>query len=127
MPGALERRGAAALTLRAPVPGDLGWIVERHGALYAEEYGWDGSFETLVAGIVAASRADHDAERERAWIADLGGERAGCVLCVAADDPSGTAQAAAAAGRAVGARRGVGGALVDACLAFARERGLRAQ
>src|SRR3954454_12856365 len=58
-------------TIRGPRPGDLGWLVERHGALYAEEYGWDSSFERLVAGIVAR----FDPTRDAAWIAEAGGAR----------------------------------------------------
>ena len=66
------------VTIRGLQPGDLGWLVERHGALYAREYGWDESFERLVAGIAA----QFDPERDRAWIAETGSQRAGAVLCV---------------------------------------------
>jgi GNAT superfamily N-acetyltransferase len=69
-------------------PGDLGWVVMAHGELYATEYGWDSSMEALVARIVADFAADPDRERNRAWIAELGSERVGCVFCVAADDPA---------------------------------------
>ena len=58
--------------------GDLGWLVERHGVLYAREYGWDDSFERLVARIAA----DFDPRRDRGWIAEVDGQRAGAVLCV---------------------------------------------
>ena len=64
--------------LRGPEPGDLGWLVERHGALYADEYGWDQGFERLVARIAA----EFDPATDRAWIAEVGGERVGAVLCV---------------------------------------------
>jgi hypothetical protein len=63
-------------------PGDLGWMVERHGTLYAREYGWDFSMEALIARIVADFAEHHDPARERGWIAEVDGERAGCVLCV---------------------------------------------
>ncbi|MDB6100330.1 MAG: family N-acetyltransferase, partial [Gammaproteobacteria bacterium] len=65
--------------------GDLGWVVMAHGEIYAAEFGWDTSFEALVARIVADYAAQHDATREAAWIAELEGRRVGCVFCVAAD------------------------------------------
>lgn len=102
-------------------PGDLGWVVLAHGETYAAEFGWDTSFEALVARIVADYAAGHDPAREAAWIAEVDGERAGCVFCVAADER--TAQLRillvdpAARGRRLGER------LVDECLAFARRAG----
>ena len=72
-------------------PGDLGWVVLAHGTLYADEFGWDTDFEALVAGIVADYAASHDPATEAAWIAEVDGSRAGCVLCVAGDEP-GTAK-----------------------------------
>ena len=66
-------------------PGDLGWVVMAHGELYAREFGWDTSFEALVAGIVADYARSHDPRREAAWIAEIDGRRVGCVFCVAAD------------------------------------------
>lgn len=102
-------------------PGDLGWVVQAHGEVYAAEFGWDTSFEALVARIVADYAAGHDPAREAAWIAELGGQRVGCVFCVAADER--TAQLRillvdpAARGRRLGTR------LVDECLAFARQAG----
>ena len=73
------------IVLRPPQPGDLGWVVERHGARYAAEYGWDATFEALVARIVADFAERRDTQREAAWIAELDGERVGCVFCTAAD------------------------------------------
>ena len=70
------------LIIRDREPGDLGWLVERHGVLYTREYGWDESFERLVAQIAA----DFDPQRDRAWIAEHNGRRAGAVLCVHHDD-----------------------------------------
>ena len=67
-------------------PGDLGWVVMAHGEVYDAEFGWDASFEALVARIVADYANNHDPAREAAWIAELDGARVGCVLCVAADD-----------------------------------------
>lgn len=103
-------------------PGDLGWVIQAHGEMYAEEYGFDGRFEAMVAGIVAAFAAGHDAERERAWIAEVDGRRAGCVFCV--DAGEGGAAVLRVLLVAPAARGlGLGGALVDACLAFARAAG----
>lgn len=63
-------------------PGDLGWVVASHGEVYADEFGWDPTFEALVARIVADYANDHDDARESAWIAELDGERVGCVFLV---------------------------------------------
>src|SRR5689334_11484892 len=84
--GLLERPATAAVSLRPLEPGDLGWVVERHGVLYAEEYGWDETFEALVARIVADYAARADTVREHGWIAEVGGERAGCIFCMRKDD-----------------------------------------
>jgi GNAT superfamily N-acetyltransferase len=68
-------------------PGDLGWVVKAHGELYAAEFGWDASFEALVAQIVADFAGEVDRTRNAAWVAELAGQRVGCVFCVAGDDP----------------------------------------
>ncbi|MDQ1710858.1 MAG: hypothetical protein QOE45_308 [Frankiaceae bacterium] len=109
------------LTLAAPGPGDYGWVVERHGAVYAAEYGWDASFEALVARIVADYLADHDAEREAVWIAHAGAERVGSVFCVRKDDRTAQLRLLLVEPHARGL--GAGSALVAACVAFARDRG----
>jgi GNAT superfamily N-acetyltransferase len=103
-------------------PGDLGWVVERHGAVYAAEYGWDISFEGLVAEIVAGFAAGHDPQREAGWIADLDGGRAGSIFCVAADEP-GVAALRALIVDPSARRRGIGRMLVDRCVEFARAAG----
>src|SRR3954471_2754690 len=95
-------------------PGDLGWVVMAHGELYSREFGWDASFETLVARIVADWAGAHDEAREAAWIAEEDGERVGCVFCVRKDDvPAGRLILLvdpAARGQRLGAR------LVHTCL-----------
>jgi GNAT superfamily N-acetyltransferase len=105
----------------ATQPGDLGWMVMAHGELYAREYGWDADFEALTARIVADFRAEHDPSREAAWIAELGGQRVGCVLCVGEDEHTARLRILLVEESARG--HGVGGLLVDTCLEFARASG----
>jgi N-acetylglutamate synthase-like GNAT family acetyltransferase len=102
-------------------PGDLGWVVMAHGELYAEEFGWDASFEALVARIVADYAGSHDDSREAAWIAERDGRRAGCVFCIAADER--TAQLRTLLVDPAARGRGMGARLVDECLRFARHAG----
>jgi GNAT superfamily N-acetyltransferase len=102
-------------------PGDLGWVVAAHGECYAREFGWDTTFEALVAGIVADYARDHDPAREAAWIAELDGQRVGCVFCVAADDH--TAQLRILFVDPAARGHGLGGRLVDTCVGFARAHG----
>jgi GNAT superfamily N-acetyltransferase len=103
------------------VPGDLGWVVMAHGETYAREFGWDASFESLVARIVADYASEHDAAREAAWIAERDGSRVGCVFCVAADQQTAQLRILLVDPSARGL--GVGVRLVDECLAFARVAG----
>lgn len=102
-------------------PGDLGWVVAAHGECYAREFGWDTTFEALVAGIVADYARDHDPAREAAWIAELDGQRVGCVFCVAADDH--TAQLRILFVDPAARGHGLGGRLVDTCVGFASAHG----
>ena len=102
-------------------PGDLGWVVMAHGEAYAAEFGWDGSFEALVAQLVVDYAKDRDPVREAAWIAEVNGRRAGCVFCVAADAT--TAQLRILLVDPVARGHHLGGRLVDECLAFARQAG----
>lgn len=112
------------LVLRPPAPGDLGWVVERHGYRYAAEYGWDTTFEALVARIVADFAERDDSKREAAWIAELDGERVGCVFCTAADAKD-TARLRLLIVEPSARGAGVGTRLVDECLRFARRAGYR--
>ena len=109
------------------VPGDLGWVVMAHGEQYAAEFGWDASFEALVARIVADYATDHDPAREGAWIAERAGRRVGCVFCVrsreATDDA--TAQLRILLVTPEGRGLGLGRELVDRTIAFARAAGYR--
>jgi DNA-binding MarR family transcriptional regulator/GNAT superfamily N-acetyltransferase len=121
--GALgEPAGDAAqgFALRAPREGELGWIVSRHGVLYSRFYGWDDSFEALVAEIVATF-AQGEADRERAWIAEVAGAPAGSVLCTPEDESTARLRLLLVEPWARG--MGIGAALVDACVRFARESG----
>lgn len=104
-------------------PGDLGWVVMAHGEVYAAEFGWDSSFEALVARIVADYAAGHDDIREAAWIAEHGGRRVGCVFCLAADEQ--TAQLRTLLVDPAVRGHGTGARLVDECLRFARQAGYR--
>ncbi|SEG79730.1 transcriptional regulator, MarR family with acetyltransferase activity [Actinacidiphila yanglinensis] len=106
--------------LRSPRPGDLGWAIERNAAVYAAEYGWDEGYEALVARIVADFAADHDPEREAMWVAELDGERAGCVFCVRDEAPD-TARLRLLLVDPAARGHGIGGRLVDTCVAFARQ------
>ena len=117
------RRPVRAVILRPPGPGDLGWVIARHGALYAAEYGWDATFEGLVASILGDFAAGHDPAQEAAWIAEVDGERAGCVFCVARD--STTAQLRLLLVEPSARGLGIGARLVDECLRFARRAGYR--
>jgi GNAT superfamily N-acetyltransferase len=103
------------------LPGDLGWVVMAHGELYAAEFGWDTTFEALVARIVADYAASHDPAREAAWIAEVDGHRAGCVFCVAAED--GTPQLRTLLVDPSARGHHIGGRLVDECVAFVRQAG----
>jgi DNA-binding MarR family transcriptional regulator/GNAT superfamily N-acetyltransferase len=127
--GAPARSGA--FVLRPHRPGDIGWVVSRHGLLYAQEYGWDLRFEALVAQIAARFIEQFDAAREACWIAEREGQRIGCVFLVQARDEAtqavepGTAQLRMLLVEPAARGLGLGVALVDECERFARQVGYR--
>jgi GNAT superfamily N-acetyltransferase len=117
------RQVAAPCTLRTHGPGDLGWIVHRHGKLYAQEHGYNEQFEALVAEIAAGFLRAHDAQRERCWIAELDGEMAGSIMLVKLSEEIAKLRLMLVEPKARG--RGVAAALVGECVRFAREAGYR--
>jgi DNA-binding MarR family transcriptional regulator/GNAT superfamily N-acetyltransferase len=114
---------SSAYVVRAPEAGDLGWIVHRHGVLYAQEYGWDARFEGLVADVVARFAAGGDAKRERCFIAERDGAIVGSVLCVAHSRTVAKLRLLLVEPSARGL--GIGARLIDDCIRFARAAGYR--
>ncbi|GAA2079819.1 GNAT family N-acetyltransferase [Pseudolysinimonas kribbensis] len=104
-------------------PGDLGWMVRAHGEQYAAEFGWDQGFEASVARIVADFGEGTPSGDQAGWIAELDGRRVGCVLCVRGADGDAQLRILLVDEHARG--HGVGGALIDTCLDFARSAGYR--
>ena len=109
--------------LRDPVPGDMGWVVQQHGEIYWREYGWDSRFEALVADIAAQFLRKFQPEWEKAWIAELDGERVGSVFVVRKSPTTAQLRMLILAPKARGL--GLGARLTDECLAFARAKGYK--
>lgn len=121
----LEARPAARVPylLRTHEPGDIGWVIGQHGALYAREYGWDGTFEALVAEIAARFVRTFDSKRERCWIAERDGRNVGSVFLVRKSETIAQLRLLIVAPEARGL--GIGKRLVGECERFARQAGYR--
>jgi GNAT superfamily N-acetyltransferase len=111
------------LVIRPLRAGDFGWVVHRHGALYAQEYGWDATFEALAARVVADYIQNRDPKREEAWIAEVDEEPVGCVFCVKEDDEVARLRLLLVEPKARGMR--IGSRLVDECVRFSKGAGYK--
>ena len=109
--------------LRGLQSGDLGWVLQQHGEIYAREYGWNTEFEILVAGIATRFVQKFEPQRERCWIAERDGERVGAVFLVRKSATVAQLRMLIVAPTARGL--GLGARLTDECLAFARSNGYR--
>ncbi|MEP6731377.1 MAG: helix-turn-helix domain-containing GNAT family N-acetyltransferase [bacterium] len=117
------RAAVPSFVLRPPRPGDIGWVVQRHGELYSREFGWDDRFEALVAKVVVGFTENYDAKRERFWIAEHDGVNVGCIFCVKHPEREGVAQLRLLLVEPTARGLGIGNKLVEECIRFARETG----
>jgi DNA-binding MarR family transcriptional regulator/N-acetylglutamate synthase-like GNAT family acetyltransferase len=118
-----EPERGASYVLRPHQPGDLGWAVQQHGLLYAEQYGWDETFEALAAEVAAKFLRDFDPKRERSWIAEKDGENVGCIFLVKQSDEVAKIRMLLVHPKARGL--GIGKRLVEECIRFARQKGYK--
>lgn len=114
-----------AVIVRPYAVGDVGWAIERHARLYAEEFGWNGEFEALVATLFARFASGHDADAEQFWVAEADGRRVGCVFVVRNEKDPAAAQLRCLLVEPTVRGLGVGRRLVDECIRFAKEAGYR--
>jgi DNA-binding MarR family transcriptional regulator/ribosomal protein S18 acetylase RimI-like enzyme len=119
----VDNRPVGPIVIRPPEEGDLGWIVQQHGALYAREFGWDGTFEEFVVRVMAEYVDAPDDGRRAAWIADAGGRRVGSIVCTPLNEQVAQLRLFLVEPSARGT--GIGTRLVDECIRFARRAGYR--